>query len=427
MIHQRAKARLVTPGSVVLTLLVAAGAVAAYVRFSQGLGAATNLSDRYPWGLWVAVDVLSGVALAAGGFTTAALVYVFGRQEYHPLVRPAVLTGLLGYLFAAVGLVVDLALPWHIVHPIWMWPEHSAMFEVAWCVMLYLAVLALEFMPPVCERFGWTGPERLWRWLSPPFAVLALAFFVGVMSHSWIWAVAAAAFFALLAAALRKGRSRPEVPLLLIITGVVLSTMHQSSLGSLFLLMKHRLDPLWWTPWLPVNFLISAVAAGFAMVIFEATLSARAFRRPVEKQMLAGLGKILAGTLWVYLVFRLVDLAVQGGPAGVLSHVVAGKLGGLFLLEMVPGVLVPAAMLLSARVRRNTAVLFAAAVLVVLGVVFNRINVAWLAMTVPAEETYVPSLIEIVITVSIIAAIVLLFSTAVKIFPVFGRQDGCKA
>ncbi len=420
VLHEQAKGKFLTLGTAVLLLLMAAGAIAAVLRFSQGLGATTNLSDSYPWGLWVAVDVMAGVALAAGGFATAALVYLFGRQKYHALVRPAVLTGLLGYVFVAVGLLFDLALPWNIWHPIIMWPEGSAMFEVAWCVMLYLAVLALEFVPAVCQRFEWPGLESLWRRISPILSVAALGFFVGIMAHSWIWAAVALILFAALAAILPATvRSRPGVPVLLIIAGVVLSTMHQSSLGTLFLQTPHRLDPLWWTPSLPINFFLSAVAVGFAMVIFEATLSARAFRRPVEKEALAGLEGILAYSLWIYLAYRLIDLAARGNLAGVIG----GERSALFLLEMVVGVLIPALILALAKLRRNTAGPFVAATLVVLGVVLNRINVAWLATTAPGEDFYVPSFLELTITVSIIAAIVFCFTLTVRTFPVFARAE----
>ena len=219
MSHDQVKARVMTPGMIVLLLIAAAGLVAAVFRWAQGLGATTNLSDQWPWGIWIGIDVMSGVALAAGGFTTAAAAHLFGGKKYHALVRPAVLTGMLGYAFVGIALLVDLALPWHIVNPIWMWPEHSVMFEVAWCVMLYLAVLILEFMPAVFERFNLATFYRLWRQISPVFSVVALAFFVYILSHSWIWAIATLVVFTILAFALPAiVRSRPGVPLLLIQT-----------------------------------------------------------------------------------------------------------------------------------------------------------------------------------------------------------------
>ncbi len=420
MSHEREDVRYVTPASVVLCLLMTAGAVAVVYRYAQGLGNSTNLSDQYPWGIWVGVDIMSGVALAAGGFTTAALAYLFGGHRYAALVRPAVLTGFLGYVFVGIGLLVDLALPWHIWHAIIYWPEHSVMFEVAWCVMLYLAVLALEFTPAVFERLGWTGKALgAWRRFTDIFAVAAIAWFVGLMSLSWTWAIITLIFFTMLALTLRAvGPARPGVPLMLIIAGVVFSTMHQSSLGSLYLLMKDKLDPLWWTPSLPINFLLSAIAVGFAMVIFEATLSAKVFKRQIEKEALADLGRFLAYSLWVYLGFRMVDLAAQGNFAAMAN----GK-SHLFLMEVILGVLAPALMLASARLRQNTVSLFVAAALVIFGVVFNRCNVAWLAMDMPGDVTYFPSLAEITITISIIAAIAFFFTLAVKTVPVFARHD----
>jgi len=421
MKHERVDARLVTPATALLLVLMAIGAIAAIYRFAFGLGASTHLSDAYPWGLWIGIDVMSGVALAAGGFTTAALVYLFGGDKYYPFVRPAVLTGFLGYAFVGIGLLVDLALPWHIWHAMIYWPEHSVMFEVAWCVMLYLTILGLELFPSVLERFGLTGKAMdRWRQLTDIFAVVAMAWFVGLMSLSWTWALVTFIFFTLLAIFLRVvGPHRPGTPFMLIIAGVVFSTMHQSSLGSLFLLMKGKLDSLWWSPLLPMNFLLSAMAVGFAIVIFEATLSAKAFKRPIEVDALAGLGRWLCSALWIYFIFRLLDMLFQGNVG--FTDAVSDKLG-LFLVEIVLGVLVPAIMLLNRALRRNSAGLFSAAALVVFGVVFNRCNVAWLAMHIPGKATYFPSFAEITITVSIVAALVFFFTLAVKTLPIFPQH-----
>ena len=246
MIHEPLKFRVMTPGTMILLTLMAAGGIAVIYRYVMGLGAVTNLSDQYPWGLWVAVDIYAGVALAAGSFTVAALVFIFGDAKYQAFVRPAVLTGLLGYIFVAIALMIDLGQPLHIWHPIILWPEHSVMFEVAWCVMLYMTVLALEFMPAVLERFEWARLQAVWRRLTPAFSAVALSFFVGVMAHSWTWAIATFIFFGFLAVVLdRHIPTRPEVPVLLIIAGVVFSTMHQSSLGAVLLLMPDKLDGMW--------------------------------------------------------------------------------------------------------------------------------------------------------------------------------------
>jgi formate dehydrogenase iron-sulfur subunit len=410
------KLRLITPGTVALLILMAAGAAAIIYRYAMGLGAATNLSDAYPWGLWVAVDVYSGVALAAGSFTVAALVFLFGGAKYQALARPAVLTGLLGYLFVAIALAVDLGQPLRIWHPIIMWPEHSVMFEVAWCVMLYLTVLALEFAPAVFERFEWTRLEVVWRRCMPAFSAVALAFFVGIMALSWRWAVAALIFFGALAVVLdRRAPARPEVPVLLIIAGVIFSTMHQSSLGAVLLLIPDKRDGLWWTPSLPINFFLSAVAAGFAIVIFEASLSAKIFKLPRESDVLAGMAHFLSFALWIYFAFRIIDMAVRGQFEGILD----GEKADLFLLEIMLGVVVPAVTLMIARLRRHAGIRFVAATLVILGVVFNRINTVWLAVTIPGAAAYSPGLLEFLITLSVIAAIVFCFVLAVKTLPVF--------
>jgi formate dehydrogenase iron-sulfur subunit len=418
MKRESLQTRIMTPGTVMLLILMAAGIGAAGYRYLAGLGAATNLSDHTPWGLWVAVDVYAGVALAAGSFTVAALVFIFGGIKYHVLVRPAVLTGLLGYIFVAIALLIDLGQPLHIWYPIIRWPEHSIMFEVAWCVILYMTVLALEFMPAILERFKWTRVQAAWHKFIPVVSIAALALFAGVMALSWYWALGALILFGALELMLHRGAAQqPEVPVLLIIAGIVFSTMHQSSLGAVLLLMPEKLDRLWWTPALPVNFFLSAVAAGFAIVIVETVLSARVFRLPDEHELLAGMGRFLAYALWIYLAFRLADMAYQGR----IADVPVSSKAMLFLLEILPGVLIPAC-LLSSRLRNHAAILFTAALLVVLGIVFNRINVVWLALNVPGEAVYFPSLLEILITVSIIAAIIFFFTVAVKTLPVFSSE-----
>ncbi len=420
MNHEPVKAKFVTPASITLALLMILGGIVAVIRYWQGLGAVTNLSDSYPWGLWISVDIMCGVALAAGAFTVAAAVYIFGGEKYHMFVRPAVLTGLLGYVFVGVALLVDLGLPWRIWHPIIMWPEHSVMFEVAWCVMLYMSVLALEFAPAVFERFGWDRIHGLWRRLVPAFSVIVVAFFTYIMSHSVAWAVVVLVVFAVVAAVVPSlFASRPGVPIILVMVGIVLSTMHQSSLGSLFLLMPGKLHALWWTPMLPINFFLSAVAVGFAMVIFEAMLSARFFGRSLEQGPLAGLGRLLCGALWICLAVRIIDVLLRGELGGAF---VSGK-GFVFLVDVLVGLGLPALILSSARARESMTSLFTAATLAIVGVVFNRLSVALLGMTIPGKVGYFPSIGEFIITIAMVSAVVLLFTLAAKIFPVFTREE----
>ena len=250
----------------VLVLILAAGFYSTVLRFTKGLGAATNLSDQFPWGLWIGFDVLCGVGLAAGGFTLAAIVYVFHIERFHAVLRPSILTAFLGYALVAVALLFDLGKPYNIWHPLVMWNPHSVMFEVAWCVMLYLTVLALEFSPAVLERFHLHKPLRVVKAATIP----------------------------------------------LVIVGVLLSTLHQSSLGSLFLIVPTKLHPYWYSPLLPVFFFISAVGVGMAMVIFESNLSSRAFGREIEMPLLEVLGRAMAVVLAIYGLLKFQDLWGRG-------------------------------------------------------------------------------------------------------------------
>jgi Ni/Fe-hydrogenase subunit HybB-like protein len=312
---------------VVLLVILSAGFYSTLLRFTKGLGAATHLTDRFPWGLWIGFDVICGVGLAAGGFTLAAIVYVFHLRRFHPILRPSILTAFLGYALVAVALLYDLGKPYNIWHPLIMWNPHSVMFEVAWCVMLYLAVLALEFSPAIFERFRMQQPLKLLKAIAIP----------------------------------------------LVIVGVLLSTLHQSSLGSLFLIVPSKLHPYWYSPLLPLFFFISAVGVGMAMVIFESNLSARAFGREIEMPLLAALGRAMAVILGMYGILRLQDLWRRGA----LVHLREPSTETvLFALEIALGVIIPLFLLLLRRVREEREGLFAAAVLVITGFLLNRLNVS---------------------------------------------------
>jgi Ni/Fe-hydrogenase subunit HybB-like protein len=385
-----------TTGVRLLLLLVGIGAAFAFVRFRFGLGAVTHLDDRFPWGLWIAVDVASGVALAAGGFTTAALAHIFHRGRYEVLTRPALLTAALGYTFVALGLVVDLGRYYNIWHPALpsMWSGHSPLFEVAMCVMAYLTVLYIELMPAVVERFAgrvrFPGPLAAFN--RPVEALLRL-------------------FDATLG----------KVMSVFIILGVVLSCLHQSSLGTLMMLARSKMDPYWWTPILPLLFLMSAVAVGLSMVVFESLLSARAFHRPPEMEVLGNLARIIPVLLLVYLATKVADLVIRGQLSRLLE---GGPTALALVLELGIGVVVPIAMLFLNRVRRSPRLLLAAVTLAVLGVVGNRINVFMVAFTPPhATHRYVPSIGEVAITIGLIAALVLLFRVLVTVLPILPAED----
>jgi Ni/Fe-hydrogenase subunit HybB-like protein len=389
------RAPFLTPGVLVLLGLVAAGLLVAQARFVSGLGAVTHLDDRFPWGIWIAIDVATGVALSAGGFTTAALVHIFHRRRYESVTRSALLTAVLGYTFVVFGILMDLGRYYNIWHPIMpsMWSGTSALFEVAMCVMAYLTVLYIELMPVVVERFA--GRVRL----PGPLSLMD-----GTVES-----------------ALRLfDRTLGRVMSVFIVLGVVLSTLHQSSLGTLMLLAPSKMNPLWWTPILPLLFLLSAIAVGFSMVIFESMIAARVFGRRLEMEVLAPLSRIIPVLLMVYLAFKVVDLMIRGATGRLLGGGVAPM---MFLVEVGAGVVAPLVMLLSERVRRRPALLFAAAALVVLGVAVNRINVFLIAFTpLYATKRYVPSVGEIAVTVALISGLLLLYRVLVSVLPILPAE-----
>jgi Ni/Fe-hydrogenase subunit HybB-like protein len=355
---------------VVLAVILATGFYSALLRFTQGLGAATALTDRFPWGLWIGVDVLCGVGLAAGGFTLAAIVYIFHLERFQPIVRPTILTAFLGYALVAVALLFDLGRPYRIWHPMVMWNPRSVMFEVAWCVMLYLTVLALEFSPVVFERFRWQRPLRIVKALTVP----------------------------------------------LVIAGVLLSTLHQSSLGGLYLIVPSKLHPYWYSSLLPVFFFVSAIGVGLAMVIFESNLSARAFSREIEMPLLVDLGKGMVVVLAFYGLMRFQDLASHGTLRYLREPSTETV---LFALETLLGVVIPLAFLAFRRVRESREGLFAAAVLVISGFLLNRLNVSITGLEASSGTHYFPKWTEVSVTLSLVGIGFLFFALAVRYFDVF--------
>jgi Ni/Fe-hydrogenase subunit HybB-like protein len=352
-----------------LIVLVAVGAAAALYRFAVGLGASTNLSDNVPWGLWVAVDVLSGVALAAGGFGITAAVYIFNMKKYKAIARPAILTAWIGYTVVVMGLVIDIGKPLAFWHPLVMWNPRSVMFEVVVCITLYSSVLALEFAPAFLERFKLTGLLKILKLFTFP----------------------------------------------LVIAGIVLSFLHQSSLGGFFLIMPHKVPALWWTTNLPYMFYVSAIALGLAMVSFESIVSARAFKREQEMDVVKGLGKGVLITLCLYLAFKLGDLAYRGALPLLFT---SGKASVFFNLELLIGVIVPIALYAMKSVRESVNGLLTAASFVIVGTILNRFNVNFFAQAGP-DTHYFPSLWEILVTVGLVALMVLLYRLAVTYLPVF--------
>ena len=417
----------VSTGMRILLLLVGIALVIAVIRYAKGLGATTNLNDAYPWGLWISFDVMCGVALAAGGFTLAAAVYIFQLRKYHAVVRPAVLTGLLGYMLVVVALLVDLGQYYKIWHPMVYWQHTSAMFEVGWCVMVYLIVLFLEFVPAVLERFRMANAQRLLRRLTSPFIVVVMTLFTAAMSHTWTWPLAVFIVLGFLYILTSRGalREDPNAPLLLVMAGVILSTLHQSSLGSLFLIVPHKLNVLWHTPLLPVMFLVSAVSVGLAMVIFESSIGSKVFRHRLNPDVLAGLGKALPYVLAVYLLLKVGDIVGGGDVAAAFTYSTQSM---MFWIEIMVGIVLPMTLLMSPELRRSNTGLFWASLCVIGGVVLNRLNVGLIGIKVQSWQSYFPSWMEFAVTIGIVAAGLILFSVAARHLPVYehpvaGRRE----
>jgi len=362
--------------NLVALVLMLAGVVSIVSRFALGLGGSTNLSDTWPWGLWIAFDLI-WIALAAGAFVMAGVIYVLNRQKYYEIGRSAVLVGLLSYSFVMVTLIADLGLPWHFWQLGIQRPDHSAMFEVSWCVGLYVSVLALEFAPVLFERLNWKVVARYWRIHAPIYVVLAITFFVWLMSHSILWSLAALVVFSALAFTFRPRRCVKQGPVMLAIAAFTLSTMHQSSLGTLFLLMPDKLSPLWWSPLLPLNFFLSAIAAGVSLVIVIKIVVGKSFRRPVEQHLLAGLGRYVAAALAVYLTVRVADLAWRDQiGAALASTLTLAEIGALGIVPL---------LILTVRPLREQPLLLTLACLgTASGVILNRLNVVFFGMTLRA-------------------------------------------
>lgn len=365
-------------GAITLGALVLIGMATAFVRFGRGLGAVTNLQDGRAWGLWISLDLYCGVALAAGGFIMAGAVYIFGLKKYYPIVRSAILTAFLGYLMVIIALLVDLGQPWRIWHMIIYWNPNSPLFEVGWCVLLYTVVLCLEFSPAVFERFNMKTPLR------------------------WIRAI--------------------QIPL--IIAGIILSTLHQSSLGSVLLMMPDTIHPLWFTPILPVLFFLSAATAGVAMTLLEVSFGSRVTGHIVDLEILRGLGKGIVRLLALYLVARLGALLVERK----LELIFAGGLYSLlFLLELSIGVTLPLVLFSLPSIRRSRRALSWCSLPVIAGLVLHRFNVSLIALTPRTGTFYFPHLLEFVISISIIAAGMLAYIMASRYLPVIPQAGNTEA
>ncbi len=366
-----------TPFNLIAGIIVIIGLIVTALRFTGGLASVTNLSDYNPWGIWIGFDLLVGVALAAGGYVTSAAVYIFGMKKYHSAVRPAILTGFLGYALVVVALHYDVGRPWRLPYPfIVQQGTTSLLFEVAACVALYLTVLFIEFSPAAME---WLG--------------------------------------------LKRARSLVvRLTLLLTIFGVVLSTLHQSSLGALFLIVPAKLHPLWYSPYLPVFFFVSSIIAGLSMVIFESTLSHRYFAAKMdeahmqEKDTVAlGFGKAAALVLAGYFIIKVIGISEANN-----WHLLGTNYGLWFLVELLGFVGLPC-FLYAVGVRdKNLRLIKWTAVWTVLGIAVNRFNVCLVAFNwhLPSEERYFPHWMEIAISVFLVTVGIIAYRFIVTRMPI---------
>lgn len=371
------------PLVLVLLGLMGIAFIFAMIRYALGIGAISNLSNAYPWAWWISFDLFTGVAISSGGFLMAGAIYIFELKQFKPLLRPSILTAFLGYIMVVIALLVDLGHPERIWYMIIHWNHTSVLLEIGICVMSYLAVLAIEFAPVVFEGIKWQKFAHFIHRFIMPF----------------------------------------------VIVGVVLSTLHQSSLGSLLLIQPTKLHPLWWTPILPIEFFISAIAIGLSMIIFESSLSSRYFKRGLEIHLLEKLAKTAVVVLAVYAVVKFGEIFIAGDAKYLFN---SGMMSLLFWVEIIIGVVIPMILFSLKKVRQNANGLFIGAVILLIGMILNRFDVSWFGVThsdpltyIPTfmgKVTYFPTLPEVLISVGIFAFGVLAFGLAVKYLPVFEEE-----
>ncbi len=368
----------ITTFNVVAGIIVVIGLILTVLRFTQGLGATTNLSDNNPWGIWIGFDLLVGVALAAGGYVTSAAVYIFGMKRFHGAVRPAILTGFLGYALVVLALNYDVGRPWRLPYPFLISRgTTSLLFEVAACVALYLTVLFIESTPAALEWLGLKKARRIVVRLTMALTIL----------------------------------------------GVILSTLHQSSLGALFLIAPSKLHPLWYSPYLPIYFFVTSIIAGLSMVIFEGMLSYRYFKDKMDEHHLAakddlalGFGKAASWVLAGYFIIKIIGVAADNN-----WHYLATGYGAWFLVELLGFVALPS-FLYAVGVRdKNPRLVRWTAVWTVLGIIVNRFNVCLVAFNyhLPSSERYFPSWMEIGVSIFVVTLGLLAFRFVVTRMPIF--------
>lgn len=369
---------------VVSVIIVTVGLFSTYFRFSLGLGATTNLQDSVPWGLWIGFDFI-GVGLAAAGFTIAATVHIFNIHKYEPLVRPAILTAFLGYSVVVCLLLVDLGRPENFWHPLVMWNIHSVMFEITWCIICYSTVLLLEFAPVILEKFKLKAPIKFLKIISIP----------------------------------------------VVIAGVLFSTLHQSSFGSLYLIVPGKLHPLWYSSLLPVHFYVSCIAAGLSMIIFESYLIARSCTKEdgfcntgLKMNILSG----AAFVVWIALIASILLKIYDFVSNDKLIYLINPSMEtSLFYLEIIIGTIVPIYLLSYKKFREDKKWLYIISICVISGLILNRLNVSITGLVASSGINYFPSFDEISITMMLVVLAIFAFRLIAKNFSVFVGGDSEEA
>lgn len=362
-----------TPFTRFLIFLMTGAAVVAVYRVLFGLKASTNMNDYWPWGLWISFDVLGGVAMAAGAFLIAGAVYILNLKKYKCIARASILNAFFGYLLAAISITLDIGRTAVIWHPLVMWQVNSIMFIVAVHLVLYLTTLATESSPMVFEKLGWVRPLRF-------------------LSRIMVGAV---------------------------MFGVALSLLHQSSLGANYLIVPSKLSPLWYSKIMPYMFLVSAIMMGLSMVTFETILTGKVFKHQTPMDVLSGLSRGVLYTGCVYFVMK-IWILVSGPGVGALFN--NGFLGAMWMIEMAVGVVIPIIVLAKKANRENLDAIFAVSIMVIIGVLFNRLNVGIFAMSDFANRVggdYIPSVMEFILTAGMIAFAILGFKVCAKYLDLF--------
>lgn len=365
----------ITPMRLIFAGIAALAILIILVRMILGLGATTNLNDQWPWGFWISFDVLLGVALAGGGYGIALIVYVLRRDKFYSIARSAMLTSLLGYVIVVLGLLIEVGQWFNFWRPFVSWGHHSILFEVFWCISMYTIIQVLEF----CE----IGTEKVFKgW------------------HK---------FF------------KKAMPVLLII-GITLPTLHQSSLGALYYMMVGKLDVLWWSMLLPAFFLLSSFFVGPGMIVLESALSGRAFKHKVDPGVLQGLIKISGGVMLVYLGLKVIDLVVAGELAKAFAF---DFVSIMFLLELVLGVAVPICIAFSKfGGTRKGQIIFG--LLTVGGVILNRFNVVLTGMGEYLNGTlggsYFPAWTEFVVSAGLVSIACLFYLFIAENFSILDHR-----